>query len=96
MYQYSLGYYLDLFTQGIMKSEKSDDFNQRLENLKNYFLYSLYSNICRSLFEKDKLVFSMHMCYKLQEFRKELHGDLFRFLLTGGISLGGKLPDMPK
>jgi dynein heavy chain, axonemal len=64
--------------------------------LKNYFLYSLYQNICRSLFEKDKLVFSMHMCYKLQEFRKELSGDLFRFLLTGGISLGGKLPDMPK
>ena len=97
MYQYSLGYYLDLFTQGILNAQKSEDFAQRLENLKNYFLYSLYQNICRSLFEKDKLVFSMHMCVKLQEFRKELNPEHFRFLLTGGISLGGeKLPEIPE
>lgn len=34
MYQYSLVYYIELFTQAIIKSKKSEDLNERLENLK--------------------------------------------------------------
>lgn len=29
------------------------------------------------------------------EFKKELNGDAYRFLLTGGLSLSDKLPDHP-
>ena len=76
-------------------AEESSDFNTRLENLKTYFLYSLYSNICRSLFEKDKLVFSMLLCVRLLEFRGQLSKEHFRFLLTGGVALSDHLPDKP-
>jgi dynein heavy chain len=31
MYQYSLTYYINLFTDSIMKSEKADDVEKRLE-----------------------------------------------------------------
>ncbi len=96
MYQYSLTYYIDLFTQSITKSDKSPNLTLRLKNLKNYFLYSLYSNICRSLFEKDKLLLSFLLCTRLAEFKREITNDLLRFLLTGGVAIDDYLPDKPK
>ena len=78
-----------------MKSAKSDDLDKRLHNLKEFFLYSLYSNICRSLFEKDKLLLSFLLATRLFTFRGELSEDYFRFVLTGGVSLDSHLPEMP-
>lgn len=56
MYQYSLTWFLNLFVTSIIKSPKSDVFEERLKNLNAFFTKSIYENVCRSLFEKDKLV----------------------------------------
>jgi len=52
MYQYSLIWYINLFKSSIDSTEKVDVLKDRLDDLHNFFTYSLYVNICRSLLEK--------------------------------------------
>ena len=88
MYQYSLDWFIDLFIRGIADSEPSSELAQRMDNLNTYFQYFLYRNVCRSLFEKDKLVFSLLLCQCLLVGYDKLDQTEWRFLLTGGILLG--------
>jgi dynein heavy chain, axonemal len=95
MYQYSLDFFKALFVAAIMGSEKSDVLEERLGFLNKEFLESLYRNICRSLFAKDKLIFSCLLTMKLMEMKNEINAADLKFFLTGGVPMGDQLPDCP-
>ncbi|CAI9592686.1 unnamed protein product, partial [Staurois parvus] len=64
----------------------SETVEKRIENINTYFTFSLYSNVCRSLFEKHKLMFSFLLCVRILMDKGLIHMDEWRFLLSGGTA----------
>ncbi|GIL57271.1 hypothetical protein Vafri_12526 [Volvox africanus] len=98
MYQYSLAWFLKLFVRSIQQAAKADDVEERLQNINNHFTYALYQNICRSLFEKDKLLFAFLLSVRILMSRNEgrLEPQLYQFLLTGGVGVPEREVDRPE
>lgn len=92
MYQFSLGWFVKLYRAGCNNAEPSDDFDQRLQNIIDYFTFSVYLACCRSLFEKHKLMFSFLMYTRIEAGDGNLDQAEYKFLLAGPTSVQTALP----
>ncbi|XP_030596674.1 dynein heavy chain 3, axonemal isoform X2 [Archocentrus centrarchus] len=93
MYQYSLTWFINLYLCSIADSVKSDDVAERITNIVEHFTLSIYNNVCRSLFEKDKLLFSLLLTVGILQGKNKVDDQVWRFLLTGGIALDNPYPN---
>ena len=84
MYQYSLPWFTALFVRGIQDSEPAEeDIPRRILNLNSYFTQLMYRNVCRSLFERHKLLFSFLLCQRIMAGDGEIDPEEWRFLISG-------------
>ena len=86
MYEYSLQFYIRLFNHCMRAAEKNDDLETRLATLLVYCTETIYSNICRGLFEKHKLLFSVLLCVQILVQRDDVGMDEYGLLLRGAGS----------
>lgn len=93
MYQYSLTWFVALYINSIALSETSDIVEERIDNIVAHFTLSIYKNVCRSLFEKDKLLFSLLLTVGIMQGKGQIEELTWRFLLTGGIALDNPYPN---
>lgn len=78
---------MQLFVVAMVGSDKSTKLSTRIANLNEYFTFLLYSNVCRSLFEKDKMLLSFLICTTLLQQEGQLNVEELRFLAAGPLSI---------
>ncbi|KAF0288035.1 Dynein heavy chain 1, axonemal [Amphibalanus amphitrite] len=88
MYQYSLEWFLMTFHNSMQTADQSDSVPTRVENINEFFTYSLYQNICRSLFERHKLLFAFLMAIRIMTEQGAINVEEYRYLLAGGTPTG--------
>lgn len=84
MYQYSLDFFMRLFKRRLEVTEKKDKLQERINLLINDITESFYLNICRGLFEKDKLLYSFMIASKIQIYDGAINDLEWNFFLRGG------------
>ncbi|XP_067287631.1 dynein axonemal heavy chain 1 isoform X1 [Pseudorasbora parva] len=84
MYQYSLEWFLSIFMGGIANSKRAETVKERIFNINEFFTFSLYNNVCRSLFEKHKLMFAFLLCARILMNDGKIDMAEWRYMLSGG------------
>lgn len=83
MYQYSLQWFQRLFAISVRESEQSQEAEKRIPILNEFQTLTLYQNVCRSLFERHKLLFSLLLCTKILFGDEKIDMNEWRFFLSG-------------
>ena len=82
MYQYSLEWFTALFVSSMRSSARDEALEKRIRAVNETFTFSLFCNVCRSLFERHKLWFAVLVCARVLLERGRLHPAEWQFLLA--------------
>lgn len=83
MYAFGIEWFIALFIKALEQSPRAASIQQRIDNLTTEFFSLFYANVCRSIFEKDKLLLSFMMSIKTA--KQPISYDEWRLFLTGSF-----------
>lgn len=67
----------------VIKNEFSDDIEKRVDGINQKFTFSLFTNVCRSLFERHKLHFAFLVCARIRMRDNLIDATEWRHFLAG-------------
>lgn len=87
MYQNSLEYVKVLFNKAIDITAKSDNLETRLNSLIDISTKTIFTNVSRGLFERDKLIFSFLICTSIDRNNLAIKPIAWSVMLRGAIPM---------
>ena len=84
MYQYSLDFFIVLFKIRLEKAARPAELQKRLNALVEDLTNAFYINVCRGLFEKDKLLYSFLISININIESKEINLREWNYFMRGG------------
>lgn len=81
-YEYSLVWFSKMYVRSLELAEKSNFVEQRIESVNEQINGLVYSNVCRGLYEKDKLIFGLILASTLLKKDKKLNEKQFNHMLA--------------
>jgi len=88
MYQFSLEAYSQLYSQSIDRSAEKKisvgSIQERCDDLNAFHALAVYRYGCRAIFERHKLLLSLHLCAKVFQAMGQLDVKEYMFFLLGG------------
>eukprot|EP01013_Petalomonas_cantuscygni_P008266 TRINITY_DN20983_c0_g1_i1.p1 TRINITY_DN20983_c0_g1~~TRINITY_DN20983_c0_g1_i1.p1 ORF type:complete len:1702 (-),score=530.22 TRINITY_DN20983_c0_g1_i1:180-4850(-) len=85
MYEYSLRWFFALFASSIDVAAPHDVTAKRVQNIVDAFTSDVYRHVCRSIFERHKLIFSFQLCLNILQANPAtaINPESLRCLLSG-------------
>lgn len=97
MYRFSFSWFIQLYITSIETSNRSVLLEKRLQFLKASFTRNLHSSVCRSLFEKHKLLYSFLLCIKiLMDVRQITQEEVDFFVSSDAKDLDARMESAPE
>jgi dynein heavy chain len=82
-YFFSLESYVNLFKSSLYSSRQFEEVGERIASINDYHTYAAYLYIAPSLFERDKIIFALHLALKILEGQGKLSVTEQDFFLNG-------------
>lgn len=93
MYQFSLKYFTQVFCNVMLLEHPKMEIAERIAQLKQDELKSIFSNISRGLFEAHKIIFSFILTIAMEKMEGRVSDAEFSFLVKGAV---GSIEAKPK
>lgn len=87
MYQTSLNQFLELFDASIYEAPQSPIAQKRIDAIKDYMTLKIYKFITRGLFEKDKMLYTLNLCLKIDIKDGKIKDNEFITFVRAGAAL---------